>query len=393
MSAIPALGLATGAERLGTEGAFSVLARAKELERRGKDIIHLEIGEPDFDTPAHIVESAVAALRSGATRYCAAAGLPELREVAAEHIAATRDINVDASRVLIATGAKPFLFFGVLATCGPGDEVVYPDPGFPIYESAIRFAGATPIPLRLHERADFSFSVNELEDALTPRTRLVILNSPHNPTGGLLPPSDVARAAALIASSIAWVLSDEVYSQIVYDGEVRSIATEPGMADRTILVDSLSKTFAMTGWRCGYAAGPQPHNEPHTRFNVNTTSSVPPVVQHAAVAALTGPMDESRAMIEEFRVRRDILVDGLNALPGISCSMPAGAFYVFPNISALPLSADEFAHRLLEEAWVAVVAGSAFGPQGRDNIRLSYANSSDNLVRAAARIGSLIERL
>jgi aspartate aminotransferase len=227
-------------------------------------VIHLEVGEPDFDTPAHVAESGAAAIRSGATRYCPSAGTPQLREVAATRLSARRRIEVQAERVLVATGAKPFLFFGVLATCEPGAEVVYPDPGFPIYESAIRFAGATPVPLRLHEHEDFAFSLNELEAALTSRTRLVILNSPHNPTGGVLPPADVAAAAGLIRSSDAWVLSDEVYSEIVYDGEFRSIAAEPELAQRTILVESLSKTFAMTGWRCGYAAVPAALVEPFT---------------------------------------------------------------------------------------------------------------------------------
>ena len=393
MSVIPALRLAARAERLGTEGAFSVLARAKELERQGRDVIHLEIGEPDFDTPAHISESAWAAIRSGATHYCPSAGLPELREVAAAHLAASRGIEVEPERVLVATGAKPFLFFGVLATCEPGDEVVYPDPGFPIYESAIRFSGATPVPLRLHEEADFSFSLEELDRALTPRTRLVILNSPQNPTGGVLAPSDVAAAAELITASDAWVLSDEVYSEIVYDGEFRSIAAEPGLPQRTILLDSLSKTFAMTGWRCGYAAVPEPLVEPLTRFIVNSTSCVPPFVQHAAISALTGPMDEPHAMVEEFRQRRNLLVDGLNALPGVSCRLPAGAFYAFPNISGLGVEADDLASLLLEDAGVAVVSGSAFGLHGTEHLRLSYANSRENLARALKRIRRVLEKL
>ena len=313
--------------------------------------------------------------------------------MAAAHLAASRGIDVEADRVLVATGAKPFLFFGVLATCEPGDEVVYPDPGFPIYESAIRFSGATPVPLRLHEEADFSFSLEELDRALTPRTRLIILNSPQNPTGGVLAPADVAAAAELITASDAWVLSDEVYSEIVYEGEFRSIAAEPGLVQRTILLDSLSKTFAMTGWRCGYAAVPEPLVEPLTRFIVNSTSCVPPFVQHAAISALSGPMDEPNAMVEEFRLRRNLLVDGLNALPGVSCRLPAGAFYAFPNISGLGVEADDLASLLLEDAGVAVVSGSAFGLHGTEHLRLSYANSRENLARALKRIRRVLEKL
>ncbi len=387
------LGLADSLERLGTETAFSVLAQARELERQGREIIHLEIGEPDFDTPLHIREAATAALRAGETHYCPSSGIPELREEAARYFTRTRGVDVDPANVLVGTGAKPFLFFTILATCNPGDEVVYPDPGFPIYESAIRWAGATPVPLPLLEDRDFAFDISDLASRLSPRTKLVILNSPHNPTGGALSAQETAEAAAILAESGAWVLSDEVYSQMVYDGEAASVASYPHMLDRTILVDGLSKTYAMTGWRCGFAAVPEPLVDPLVRFFVNSTSCVPPFVQLAGVTALKGPQDEPRAMVEEFRVRRDLFVAGLNDLPGISCRMPRGAFYAFPNVSGAPIEAEELAERLLHQAGVAVLAGSAFGQVGKNNLRLSYANSRENLTLALERIGDFLEAL
>ena len=386
-------GLADSLSRLGTETAFSVLARAKALEREGRDIIHLEIGEPDFSTPLHICEAAAEAMRAGQTHYCPSAGIPELREAAAAFLSSTRGVDVQPATVLVGTGAKPFLFFTILATCNPGDEVIYPDPGFPIYESAIRWAGATPIPLPLLEERDFTFDLNDLADRLSARTKLVILNSPQNPTGGVISQEDTAAAAQLIAEGTAWVLSDEVYSQMHYEGELASIASFDGLLERTILLDGLSKTYAMTGWRCGFAAVPDALIDPLTRFFVNSTSCVPPFIQLAGVAALSGPQDESRAMVEEFRARRDLIVAGLNSLPRISCRMPRGAFYAFPNVAEVPISAEELADRLLQEAGVAVLAGSAFGQVGRDNLRLSYANSRENLERALERIRELLETL
>ena len=386
-------GLADSLERLGTETAFSVLARARELEREGREVIHLEIGEPDFDTPLHIREAAAAALRAGETHYCPSAGIPELREEAARYLSTSRHIRVDPANVLVGTGAKPFLFFTILATCNPGDEVVYPDPGFPIYESAIRWAGATPVALPLLEERDFAFDLADLESRLSPRTKLVILNSPQNPTGGALSPEETETAAALLADSGAWVLSDEVYSQMVYDGDFASVASLPGLLERTILLDGLSKTYAMTGWRCGFAAVPEPLVDPLVRFFVNSTSCVPPFVQFAGVAALSGPQDEPRAMVEEFRSRRELVVAGLNELPGVSCRVPRGAFYAFPNVAEVPLDADVLADRLLQEAGVAVLAGSAFGRVGTDNLRISYANSRENLARALERMGDFLEGL
>jgi aspartate/methionine/tyrosine aminotransferase len=386
-------GLADSLARLGTETAFSVLARARELERQGREVVHLEIGEPDFDTPAHVRDAAAAALAAGETHYCPSAGIPELREEAARFLARTRAVDVDPANVLVGTGAKPFLFFGILATCNPGDEVVYPDPGFPIYESAIRWAGATPVPLPLLEERDFAFDLADLESRLSSRTKLVILNSPQNPTGGALSPDETNAAAALLADSGAWVLSDEVYSQMVYDGDFASVATHPGLLERTILLDGLSKTYAMTGWRCGFAAVPEPLVDPLVRFFVNSTSCVPPFVQLAGVTALSGPQDEPRAMVEEFRARRELVVAGLNELPGVSCRLPKGAFYAFPNVSGVPLETDELADRLLHEAGVAVFAGSAFGEHGTDNLRISYANSRENLALALQRIRDFLDAL
>jgi aspartate/methionine/tyrosine aminotransferase len=392
VSATP-LGLADSLDRLGTETAFSVLARARELERQGREVIHLEIGEPDFDTPVHIKDAAASALRAGETHYCPTAGIPELREEAARHLTATRGVEIDPARVLVANGAKPFLFFTILATCNPGDDVIYPDPGFPIYESAIRWAGATPVPLPLLEERDFAFDLADFEERLGPRTKLVILNSPQNPTGGALSAEETEQAAALLAESGSWVLADEIYSRMVYDGAFASVASHPGLLDRTVVLDGFSKTYAMTGWRCGYAAVPEPLVDPLTRFFVNSTSCVPPFVQLAGVTALTGSQDEPAAMLEEFRARRDLVVAGLNALPGVTCRMPRGAFYAFPNVSGVPIGADELADRLLQEAGVAVLAGSAFGQVGVDNLRISYANSRENLTLALDRMRAFLEGL
>ena len=276
---------------------------------------------------------AIAALRAGETHYCPAAGIAELREAAAAELSRTRGVSIAPERVLVANGAKPFLFFTILATCEPGDEVVYPDPGFPIYESAIRWVGATPVPLPLREELEFSFAVEDLRARLSARTKLVILNSPQNPTGGVTPAADLAAAAQLILETPAWVLTDEVYARLIYGDAFASIASEEGMLERTVLLDGFSKTYAMTGWRCGYAAVPEALVEPLTRFFVNSTSCVPPFVQHAGVAALTGPQDDVTAMVAEFAARRDLVVDGLNALPGVSCLSPRGAFYVFPNVA------------------------------------------------------------
>jgi aspartate aminotransferase len=385
--------LAAAVDRLGTETAFSVLARAKELERSGRSIVHLEIGEPDFDTPRHVVDAAIAGLRAGMTHYCPSAGIDELREAVARYFNRTRAVDATAGRCLVATGAKPFIFFGVLATCGPGDEVVYPDPGFPIYESAIRYAGATPVPVPLLGSDDFVLDPDRLAAALGPRTRLVILNTPHNPTGGALHGDAVTAVADVLEASDAWLFLDEVYSQLQYEGAFASLAHDGRFADRAIVLDGASKAYAMTGWRCGFAAVPEPLVEPLVRFFVNSTSCVPPFVQHAAVAALEGPQDSVQEMRQEFVRRRSIVVEGLNAIDGVVCNVPAGAFYAFPDVSALPLDADELAARLLEDAGVATLSGTAFGSGGAGHLRVSYANSEANLREALDRIAALVVSL
>ena len=384
--------LATGLTRLGTETAFEVLARAKALEAEGRRIIHLEIGEPDFTTPRHIIEAGAKALRDGETHYCPAPGLPVLREVCAEHLSRHRGLEIDPGRVLVAPGAKPFLFFGVLALCDPGDEVLYPNPGFPIYESVIRWAGATPVPLPLTEARGFAFTAEELADRLSPRTRLVILNSPANPTGGIVERELNRELAAVLAEHSCWILSDEVYSEMLYDAEHDTIAGHEGLLERTILLDGFSKTFAMTGWRLGYAALPEEIVEPITRLLINSVSCTAPAVQLAGVAALTGPRDEVDAMLAEFRRRREAVVAGLNALPGVSCVMPRGAFYAFPNVTETGYGAKELADLLLNDAGVAVLAGTAFGSYGEGYLRLSYANSLENIEEALDAIGDVLDR-
>jgi aspartate aminotransferase len=382
--------LAESMGRLGTETAFEVLARAKALEATGRRVIHLEIGEPDFATPDHIVQAGMRALRDGHTHYCPAPGLPELREACAVHLSAHRGLDIDPGRVVVAPGAKPFLFFGVLATCDPGDEVIYPNPGFPIYESVIRFAGATPVPLPLVEERGFAFTADDLAERLSPRTRLVILNSPANPTGGIVPPQLTAEIAAVLAGRDCWILSDEVYSEMLYGGRHDTVAAHHGLLDRTLLVDGFSKTFAMTGWRLGYAALPEALVEPITRLLINSVSCTAPAVQLAGVAALQGPRDDVLAMMAEFDRRRDAVVAGLNGLPGVSCVMPQGAFYAFPNITGTGMDARAVADRLLSEAGVAVLAGTAFGAYGEGYLRLSYANSLENIAEAIAAMGDLL---
>jgi aspartate aminotransferase len=385
--------LSDSLDRLGTETAFEVLARAKHLEAEGRRIIHLGIGAPDFDTAEHIKEACAKALRDGNTAYCPAQGLPELREACAEYLARSREIEVDPERVVVTPGAKPFLGYAVMATCNPGDEVIYPNPGFPIYESAIRYFGATPVPLPLREAHEFSFTADDIAERISPRTRLVVLNSPANPTGGVIEADQMAAIAQVLGTTEAWILSDEVYSEMVYDGRHDSIARHGQLAERTILLDGFSKTFAMTGWRLGYAAVPEALVEPITRLIINTVSCTPPASQLAGVAALRGPWEGVRSMVEEFRRRREVVVKGLNSLPGISCVMPHGAFYAFPNISETGLGARELARLSLEEAGVAVVAGTSFGEYGEGFLRVSYANSVENIEAGLSALRHLLERV
>jgi aspartate/methionine/tyrosine aminotransferase len=377
--------------RLGTESAFDVLVKAKALEAQGRSVVHLEIGEPDFDTPEHIIEAGVQALRSGQTHYTPAAGIPELRQAIAGYISQTRGVACEAERVVVTPGGKPIMFFTILALVQAGDEVIYPDPGFPIYESVINFTGATPVPLTLREERDFSFDVEELKSLVSDRTRLVIINSPHNPTGGIIGDEALAELARLAVEHDFLVLSDEIYTRMVYEGTPRSIISLPGMLDRTIILDGFSKTYAMTGWRLGYGVMPVALAEQVTRLVINCNSCTPGFSQLAAVAALTGPQDAVDTMVAEFKRRRDAIVNGLNEIPGISCRTPAGAFYVFPNISGLGRSSDDIADRILREGGVALLAGTAFGKAGEGYLRLSYANSLANIEEALDRIARTVE--
>lgn len=385
--------LAERMHRLGTESAFEVLARARALEAQGRSIIHLEIGEPDFATPAHIVEAAVEALRAGDTHYTPSAGLPELRAAIAEEVSRTRGIPVEPEQVVVTPGGKPILFFTILALAEDGGEVIYPDPGFPIYESVIRFAGAQPVPLPLREEFDFAFDPEELQRVITPRTRLVILNSPQNPTGSVIGRKALEALATLAQEYDFLILSDEIYRCIVYEGEATSIASLPGMAERTVILDGFSKTYAMTGWRLGYGIAPHWLAEHLVRLAVNCHSCVPGFTQRAGIAALRGSQEPVRAMVAEFRRRRDAVVAGLNRLPGVHCKTPNGAFYAFPNISGTGRSAEELARELLERAGVAVLPGTAFGRFGAGYLRLSFANSLENLEQAIERMRRYLEEI
>jgi aspartate aminotransferase len=376
--------------QLGTETAFEVLAKARALEAQGRSIVHLEIGEPDFDTPAPIRAAAARALDEGFTHYGPSAGLPEVREAIAAFISKDRGLEVTPDQVVVTPGGKPVLTFAIMACVNPGDEVVVPDPGFPIYESVVRFVGATPKPLALREEREFRFGAADLEPLLTPKTRMVVLNSPHNPTGSVLTPHDLDEIAALLREREIFVLSDEIYSKILYDGVHESIATRPGMAEKTILLDGFSKTYAMTGWRLGYGVMNPTLAKHVARLATNVYSCATSFVQRAAIVALGGSQDPVKAMVAEFHVRRNEIVEGLNAIPGIRCLKPAGAFYVFPNIQALQMKSADAERILLEEAGVAVLSGTAFGPRGEGYIRLSYANSIENIREALRRIGAAV---
>ncbi len=379
--------------RLGTESAFEVLARARALERAGREIVHLEIGEPDFDTPAHIKEAAKQALDAGATHYGPSAGLPELREAIAKHIAETRGVSVSPDEVVVTPGAKPIMFFTILALVGAGDEVVYPNPGFPIYESVINFVGGVPVPIPLREESGFGFDLDVFERRVSPRTKLIVINSPQNPTGGVLDRRQLERIAAIAVDRRIPVLSDEIYRQFLYEGEFASIMTLPGMRELTILLDGFSKSYAMTGWRLGYGVMPQPLAEHVARLMVNSASCTASFVQLAGIAALQGDQAPVGRMVAEFKRRRDLLVDGLSRLPGVACARPRGAFYVFPNITKTGRPSGEVAERILNEAGVALLSGTAFGAHGEGYLRLSYANSEANLRLALQRMRPIFESL
>jgi aspartate aminotransferase len=378
--------------RLGTETAFEVLARARALEAQGRRVIHLEIGEPDFDTPRTITEAAIEALRGGATHYGPPAGLPELRSAIAEDSTRRRGVKATPEMVVVTPGAKPILFFVILALVDPGDEVLYPNPGFPIYESLVRYIGATPIPVRLLEDRGFELDVDQLVSRITRRTRLVILNSPHNPTGGVVPEAGLRAIAAAAAKFGVPVLADEIYSRILYEGTHVSIAALPGMEPLAIVLDGFSKTYAMTGWRLGYGIMPAPLAEVVAKLQTNATSCTATFTQKAGTAALGGDQSAVEAMVSEFRRRRDVIVEGLCAMPGVRCVRPQGAFYAFPDITRTGYSARALAGRLLEEAGVACLAGTAFGENGEGHLRLSYANSLENIQEGLDRMRGLLAR-
>ncbi len=385
--------LAARMSRLGTETAFEVLAKARALEAKGRDIVHLEIGEPDFDTPPALVAAGVAALERGETHYTPSAGVIELREAIARYVNERRGVRADPDQVIVTPGAKPIMFYALLALLEQGDEAIYPDPGFPIYSSMIDFAGARGVPLALREENEFQPDLDELRSLVNPRTKVLVLNSPNNPTGGVLSRSAIREIAALARERDLWVLADEIYGELVYDGEHHSIAAEEGMAERTILLDGFSKTFAMTGWRLGYGVFPRALVEPVAKLVTNSVSCTATFVQRAGTVALSSRPPEVDRMIAEFRRRRDALVKGLNTVPGITCRTPQGAFYVFPNIRGLGLrSSTEVADRLLTEAGVATLTGTCFGAAGEGYLRLSYANSLANLDRAVARIADWSSR-
>jgi aspartate/methionine/tyrosine aminotransferase len=379
--------------RLGTETAFEVLARAKALEAQGRDIIHLEIGEPDFDTPTHIVEAAIQALREGYTSYTPGAGIMPLRQTIARYISHSRGVSVEPAQVVVTPGAKPIMFFAILALLGPGDEAIYPNPGFPIYESMINFVGATPVPLPLREDKGFRFDPAEFRRLVTDRTKLIILNTPQNPTGGVLTRADLEAVAEVALERKIMVLSDEVYEHIIYEGEHVSFLALPGMQPYTILLNGHSKTYAMTGWRLGYGVMPVPLAEQMTKLMVNSNSCTAGFTQQAGIAALEGPHDEVDKMVKAFHQRRDVIVAGLNDIPGFRCAKPAGAFYVFPNIEGTGVSSKELAGYLLDKAGVAVLNGASFGQYGQGYLRLSYANSVENIERALARIKEAVTQL
>ncbi|MFG1817551.1 pyridoxal phosphate-dependent aminotransferase [Kribbella sp. NPDC049174] len=376
--------LAGRMERLGTESAFEVLAKAKALEASGREIVHLEIGEPDFDTPAHVAAAAQQALDKGHTHYVPAPGIPELRTAVTDFLERTGRLHTSPDRVLITPGAKPIMFFTIMALCEEGDEVLYPDPGFPMYASIAAFAGATPVPVPLREENGFVIDPEELASLVTPRTKLLILNSPHNPCGSASTPEQLEAIAEIAIRHDLVVLSDEVYWALRYDGDHHSVLDIDGMAERTILLDGWSKTFAMTGWRLGFGVFPSALVEPITRLVINSVSCTSAFSQHAAIAALEGPWDDVDTMLDAFRERREVIVSGLNAVPGVSCVEPGGAFYAFPNITELGMSAATLADRLLEEAGVACLPGTSFGAYGEGHLRFSYANSVENIQRALA---------
>jgi aspartate/methionine/tyrosine aminotransferase len=378
--------LAERMSRIGIESAFEVLVRARALEKQGKSVIHLEIGEPDFPSPPNVIEAGKRALDEGWTKYGATQGLPELRESIANYISRTRDIKVGPEHVCVTPGGKPIMYFVIIALVEPGDEVIYPDPGFPIYESMIRFMGGVPVPIPLVESRGFSFDLDTFRSKLSDKTRLVILNSPQNPTGGIIPGDDVKALADMLRDRDIMVMSDEIYSRIIYDGTPVSITSFDGMLEKTVILDGFSKTYSMTGWRLGYGVMPTWLADAVVKLMVNSNSCTASFTQRAGIAALEGPQDCVDTMVAEFRRRRDVIVKGLNEVPGFRCAVPAGAFYAFPNIEGTGLTSKALEEYLLNDAGVACLSGGAFGAHGEGYLRLSYANSLANIEDAVGRI-------
>lgn len=373
-------------KRLGTETAFEVLARGKQLEAEGKEVIHLEIGEPDFNTPSYICDAAIKAIKDGYTHYNPSAGYPEIRKIISDEINKTRGINTSAEQVVIVPGGKPIMFFVIFALVNKGDEVIYPNPGFPIYESLINFVGAKAVPIPLREENDFRLDVDELAKLVSPRTKLLIINSPQNPTGGVLTHDDFEKIAKIATENDIWVLSDEIYSRIIYDRKFESVTQFKGMPERTIILDGMSKTYAMTGWRLGYGVMEKTLAGHVSRLATNCTSCTASFTQIAAGAAISGPQDDSIKMVAEFKKRRSVIVEGLNKIEGISCKMPLGAFYVFPNITKTGMKSKKVEEFLLENHGVAGLAGTSFGSYGEGYLRFSYANSIENIQKALSKI-------
>jgi aspartate aminotransferase len=378
---------------LGTEKAFEVLSKCKKLESEGKNIIHLQIGEPDFDTPRNIIDAGVSALRGGYTHYTPNTGLLEAKEAVVEYVKKYKNIDTNPEEVVIVPGGKPTMFFAILALVEPGDEVIYPNPGYPIYESLIRFAGGIPVPMPLVEENDFRVDIKDFKSKINSKTKMVIINSPANPTGGLLSQEDIEDIAKLLIGKGIFVLSDEIYDRIVYEGKPTSIATIPGMKDYTIILDGFSKTYAMTGWRMGFGIMHRDIVKKVDRLIANSTSNTAAFSQIAGIEALSGPQDDVLKMVTEFKRRRDFIVEGLNSINKISCKKPKGAFYVFPNIKDLGLKSQELSDFILEKANVAVLDGVSFGEYGEGHLRLSYATSMENIEKAISRIDKALKLL
>ena len=383
--------LAKRMSRLGTETAFEVLAKAQKLESQGKNVIHLEIGEPDFDTPENIVSAGQNALSNGFTSYNPSPGYGDLRDVIAKDISTSRGIKVSGENVIVTPGGKPIMFFVMLALIENGDEVLYPNPGFPIYESMIEFCGGTAVPMQLHGDRDFNIDISEVRNQITPKTKLMIINSPNNPCGSILGDSELEELANIAKENNILVLSDEIYSRFLFEGDHNSITTFPDMLSRTIVLDGLSKTYAMTGWRIGYGVFPDNLIEPISRLVTNSVSCTASFTQQAAIEAISGSQKQPNLMVDEFKRRRNIIVDGLNSIPGFNCAMPKGAFYAFPDISGTGFSSGVLANKLLEDAGVAILAGECFGKYGEGFLRISFANSEKHLNEALSRIEKFIK--